>query len=677
MKYFLKSSTKSNQKNGWSSIFDTGQSTTGKAADSGYTPAKKQASQQANRQVVQNMFQPITFGATNQPTGKAADSGYTVANKQASQQANRQTVQNWWNNEQAKSAQDNATDRAYTAKLTGGANIDNSTEVMESLQRTFGGANDSAETQYNRTLKSKMGYGRNWGNSRSAVGNTIESGVAGTAAGLLNAAGTALKSNRKSGLAVDSGNVSAETTGKEWYNRAGDYLQKDADRAQMLSQNAYLRGSRNLNNAQKLLFDAGIAGTQMASDVALGTLTGGSAMIPMAIRSFGSGAQQARQAGATENQQIAYGTANAFKEALTEKMFDGLGRIYGKSAADNFVDTFAKNFAKSDGGQALARGLINMGGEGLEELAGGFVDPALQGIYNGKTLGENYRELNMDDLLHEGAVGMLLGALGGSVDIAQTGSGQVNSYADAFRKILAEQNGATPSTNADSPDARYKELERKYLEGTLGKEEEDELWRLERMKGQVGISKESADSDREELTPLKIRGNTRINDAIYSPAETVKRESDFWRVRDAEDNKNDEWRAFLKNKEDTATLISKLKSGEISEAIRPQVQRKHIEGTRQFDEYLNLRKERGQTPQSILTVSEQEAQELVKKYSGTGIVVIQKSGENSLKICEFCKADHVVGKWYAENRFLETKRFEIFYSKKGTHIVPVKEIYND
>ena len=230
---------------------------------------------------------------------------------------------------------------------------------------------------------------------------------------------------------------------------------------------------------------------------------------------------------------------------------------------------------------------------------------------------------------------------------------------------------------AASETTRYQELERKYLDGSISPQETDELWELERMKGQAGISKDSADSDREELTALKIRESPRRNDAIYSSEETAKQGSDFWRVRGAEDNNPDEWRAFLKNREDTATLISKIKSGEISETIRPQVQRKHIEGTKQFDEYLNLRKERGQTPQSILTVSEQEAQELVKKYSGTGVVVIQKSGENSLKICEFCEADHVVGKWYAENRFLETKRFEIFYSKKGAHVVPVKEIYND
>ena len=116
------------------------------------------------------------------------------AKKQASQAANRQAVQNWLNHEQEKIAQDNSTTRAYTAKLTGGANIDNSTEVLKSLQRTFGGANDSTRTQYNRTLQSKLGYGRNWSNPQSAVGNAIESGVAGTVADWLNAAGTALKS---------------------------------------------------------------------------------------------------------------------------------------------------------------------------------------------------------------------------------------------------------------------------------------------------------------------------------------------------------------------------------------------------------------------------------------------------------------------------------------------------
>ena len=665
--------------------------------------------------VVRNERQPITVGATTQTTGKAADSGYTQQRKQASQQANRQIVQNWWNNEQAKSAQDNSTDRAYTAKLTGGASIDNSTEMMKSLQRTFGGANDSAKTQYNRTLQSKQGYGRNWGNPRSAVGNAIESGVADTAAGWLNAAGTALKSDRRSGLAVDSGKVDAKTTGNEWYNRAGNYLQKEADWAQMLSENAYLRGSRNLNNAQKLLFDGAVAGTQMAADLALGALTGGSATIPMAIRSFGSGAQLARQEGASENQQILYGVANAAVEAATEKMFDGVARIHGKGMADDMVDDFAKRWAKSEGGQALVRGLVNAGGEGLEEIASGLAAPALQSIYNGKTLGENYRDLNMADLLHEGAVGILLGNLGGAVNIAQTGRGNTQNYqqgnsrafggqmrntthADSLRNAdlnslytaaesntqrskpyaaayttSVQQQRSTPHTannetagesqtlsyakvfrqlqaeqekTADLEYARYKELERRFVDGSINEREWNELLKLENVWGQFDTPDKRAGSDLKPRTGIQ-KGETEA------------------------------WQKSLQNKENIATLMSKINSREISTRIRSQVQGKHIEGTKQFDEYLDIRRVRGQMPQSILTISEQEAQELVDKYRGTGDVVIQKSGENSLKICEFCEADRIVGKWYGENRFHETKRFEIFYSKKGTHVVPVKEIYND
>ena len=81
MKNFLKTSATSSKKNSWGSIFDTGQSPTGKAADAGYTTAKKQASQQANLQTVQNIannltqnvFQPSTNGTGTQTIGKAAE----------------------------------------------------------------------------------------------------------------------------------------------------------------------------------------------------------------------------------------------------------------------------------------------------------------------------------------------------------------------------------------------------------------------------------------------------------------------------------------------------------------------------------------------------------------------------------------------------------------------------
>ena len=110
------------------------------------------------------------------------------------------------------------------------------------------------------------------------------------------------------------------------------------------------------------------------------------------------------------------------------------------------VNTLARSAAQSEGGQALVRGLANMGGEGLEEVVSGFVDPALQGIYNGRTLGENYHDLNMRDLWHDGSVGMLFGSLGGAVDIAQTGYGAPSGtglstpYSDILGNTAATRN---------------------------------------------------------------------------------------------------------------------------------------------------------------------------------------------------------------------------------------------
>lgn len=75
-------------------------------------------------------------------------------------------------------------------------------------------------------------------------------------------------------------------------------------------------------------------------------------------------------------------------------------------------------------------------------------------------------------------VATLLGGLGGSGEIASAGSGQIRSYADALRKMLPEQNTDTLGTNADSRDACYQELERKFLDGSIAEHEFEELRKL-------------------------------------------------------------------------------------------------------------------------------------------------------------------------------------------------------
>lgn len=66
----------------------------------------------------------------------------------------------------------------------------------------------------------------------------------------------------------------------------------------------------------------------------------------------------------------------------------------------------------------------------------------------------------------------------------------------------------------------------------------------------------------------------------------------------------------------------------------------------------------------------EEAQELVDKYHCTGIVDIQKRADGTVKITEYCDADCVIGRYYKDDAYHAAKRFGIYYSKKGTHIVP-------
>lgn len=129
-------------------------------------------------------------------------------------------------------------------------------------------------------------------------------------------------------------------------------------------------------------------------------------------------------------------------------------------------------------------------------------------------------------------------------------------------------------------------------------------------------------------------------------------------------------RAALKNQKNTAILRAKIESGEISTAIRPQVQARHIEGTPEFERYMAQRLEKGKTPQSILAVTLQEAQALVDKYACTGNVEIHKQKNGAMKIIEYADVDSVVGRFYANDAYHGTKRIGIFYSKKGTHVVP-------
>ena len=160
-------------------------------------------------------------------------------------------------------------------------------------------------------------------------------------------------------------------------------------------------------------------GTQMLGDAAANAIAPGAGLAVMGARSFGDASQQARQSGASVGEQIGYGISNAGVEVLTEKMFDGLAGIYGKGGADEVVEKVIDKLAKNDRGRAALKVLASMGGEALEEVVSGVVDPALESIYQHNDVRDNYSRETAADIAYSALIGGLLGGLGGAAEIAR------------------------------------------------------------------------------------------------------------------------------------------------------------------------------------------------------------------------------------------------------------------
>ena len=129
----------------------------------------------------------------------------------------------------------------------------------------------------------------------------------------------------------------------------------------------------------------------------------------------------------------------------------------------------------------------------------------------------------------------------------------------------------------------------------------------------------------------------------------------------------------LQTQKNRDILKEKIANSELSKTINDQKQARHIPGTDEFNDYLQKRIYKGQKPQSYLTIPTEEAQKLVDKYFGTGIVVITTT-KGGTSYTEFCNADRIVGKFFIDNQFRDTNRFQIIYSKRNAHIFPVKPI---
>lgn len=196
------------------------------------------------------------------------------------------------------------------------------------------------------------------------------------------------------------------------------------------------RAKKDLGAAGRLAVDVGVAGAQMGADAALGLLTGGSALPAMFVRSTGGSAQEARRQGATHEQQVNYGFASGALSVATEKIGNAAGpfrKMFGKGFLDDVIEHTMGNLTKSAAGKLVLSFLEEGGEEVLEDL----IQPALQTIYNGKTMGGSYSELEAAEVLNDFLVGGILGGLGGGVEIAANRfSGFDSTLGESGRKAI-------------------------------------------------------------------------------------------------------------------------------------------------------------------------------------------------------------------------------------------------
>lgn len=199
---------------------------------------------------------------------------------------------------------------------------------------------------------------------------------------------------------------------------AAQKLYGKADELELLAAEDVSRAKEGLGSVGQTLVDLGVGGSQLAADIGFGVLTGGGSMLPTALRVYGGSTQQARQAGASFGEQLAYGASSAALAVATESLSSvatPLKKAFGSGVADDVIKKLAGKMNNSVAGRTLIAALA----EGGEELAEALADPLLQRL----TYDENAKY--SAETLSDAAYSFLLGAvLGGGV-------GAVGEVADA------------------------------------------------------------------------------------------------------------------------------------------------------------------------------------------------------------------------------------------------------
>lgn len=201
-----------------------------------------------------------------------------------------------------------------------------------------------------------------------------------------------------------------------------DKAYQKADRLSQSSAADVAQAKEGLGPVGQFAVDLGVQGVQMAGDVAASAVLPGAGLALMTARSAGSSAQRARQAGATYNQQLAYGLGSGALSLATEKIANVAGpfkKAFGGGVLDNAISGALSKLNNSSAGR-VALSMISEGGEE-------FIEDIFQPVLQRATYDPSAR-FDLSEALYDAAVGAAMGGIGAGADvIRQRGNGQADA----------------------------------------------------------------------------------------------------------------------------------------------------------------------------------------------------------------------------------------------------------
>ena len=228
-----------------------------------------------------------------------------------------------------------------------------------------------------------------------------------------------------------------------------DKAYRKADQLAQSASKDISKAKQGLGKAGQFAVDVGVAGVQMGGDMALGALTGGSALPSMFVRGVGSAAQEARQSGASYSQQLGYGLGSGALSVATEKISnvaDPFKKFFGEGLADKAAGKLIARFGESTAVQIMSslakrpagKLALSMISEGGEEFLEDVVQPILQ-----RATYDPSAKFDWGEALYDAAVGAALGGLGSGMEAMQN------------RRSAQQTTQQAPGAQADVQEGTY------------------------------------------------------------------------------------------------------------------------------------------------------------------------------------------------------------------------------